>query len=251
MPLPPERAVAAALLTAIADGGRHPLRELRPHLAAELSVSAEDLAATVGWNPRETRFAFAVGHARTLLTRRGLAEMVEPGVIAITGAGRTLVGEAGTAAAVEARLRPDGPPQASVPTSLTRHASTQPVPGPAVLGRGVVVEPGDPVPAPWRGLQEIAVDEGDLERPTAAVERLHLAWVRRRPVVVRLGVGRDRLRAPRSWHEPLWELGARFVPWTDRLAFLVWGNTYDARRGRSPVWWWAVRAAEHGAVRTP
>ena len=252
MPLPPERTVAAALLTAIADGGRHQLRELRPHLAAELSVSAEDLAATVGSNPRETRFAFAVGHARTLLTRRGLAEMVEPGVIAITGAGRALVGEAGSAAAVEARLRPDGPPPAPVPAAfLTGRAPAPPVPGPAVLGRGVVVGPGDRVPPPWRGLPEIAVGEADLERPTAVVDRLHLAWVRRRPVVVRLGVDRDRLRAPRTWRPPLWELGAGFVPWTDRLAFLVWSNTYDARAGRTPTWWWAVRAAEHGAVRTP
>jgi DNA helicase-2/ATP-dependent DNA helicase PcrA len=107
------------------------------------------------------------------------------------------------------------------------------------------------VPAPWQGRPEISVGEEDLERPTPAADRLHLAWVRRRPVVVRLGVDRDRLRTPRTWRRPLWELGPRFVPWTDRLAFLVWSNTYDARGGRSPVWWWAVRAAEHGAVRTP
>ncbi|HVS42375.1 MAG TPA: ATP-dependent helicase, partial [Candidatus Dormibacteraeota bacterium] len=191
-------------------------------------------------------------HARTLLTRRGLAEMVEPGVITITGAGRALVGEAGNAAAVEVRLRPDEPPPAPAPAALpTGHAPSAPIPGPAVLGRGVVLAPGDPVPPPWRGLPAVEVREADLERPTAAVERLHLAWLRRQPVVVRLGVDRDRLRAPRSWHEPLWELGAGFAPWTDRLAFLVWSNTYDARGGRSPVWWWAVRAAEHGAVRTP
>ncbi len=115
MPLPPERAVAAALLTAIADGGRHPLRELRPRLAADLSVSAEDLSATVGGNPRESRFAFTVGHARTLLTRRGLAEMVEPGVIAITLAGLDLIGAGGTAEEIEARLLPSAvrPPRSS------------------------------------------------------------------------------------------------------------------------------------------
>lgn len=251
MPLPPERAVAAALLTAIADGGRHPLRDLRPRLAADLSVSADDLSATVGGNPRETRFAFTVGHARTLLTRRGLAEMVEPGVIAITLAGLDLVGATRSAGEIEARLLPSAVPAAAVLAGIPERRAAHPViPGPAVLGRGVVIGPTDPVPPPWQGLPEIGVGAADLERPTAAVERLHLAWVRRRPVVVRLGVDRDRLRAPRIWPRPLWELGDGFVPWTDRLAFLVWNNNYDARNGRFPVWWWAVRAADHGADRT-
>ncbi|MEA2614533.1 MAG: ATP-dependent helicase UvrD/PcrA [Chloroflexota bacterium] len=251
MPLPPERAIAAALLAAIADGGRHALRELRPRLAAGLRISPEDLSSTVGWNPRETRFAFTVGHARTLLTRHGLAAMVEPGVIAITGAGHALLAGAGSAAAVEARLRPPTPPPAAVCERPPCRTAPRAIPGPAVLGRGVVIGPRDPVPGPWRGLPEVAVGDAELERPTPAVERLHLAWVGRRPVVVRLGIDRDRLRAPRSWQLPLWELGAGFVPWTDRLAHLVWSNNYDARGGRGPVWWWSVRAADHGAERTP
>ncbi|HEY2703010.1 MAG TPA: UvrD-helicase domain-containing protein [Candidatus Dormibacteraeota bacterium] len=251
MPLPPERAIAAALLTAIADGGRHALRELRPRLAADLRVSPQDLSVTVAWNPRETRFAVTVGHARTLLTRHGLAVMVEPGVIAITGAGRALLGGPGGAAAVEARLQPSAPPPAILAGSAPRRTAPPPIPGPAGLGRGVVVGPDDRVPDPWRGVPEVAVGDAELERPTAALDRLHLAWVRRRPVVVRLGVDRDRLRAPRSWQLPLWELGAGFVPWTDRLAHLVWSNNYDARGGRGPVWWWSVRAADLGAERTP
>ena len=35
--------------------------------------------------------------------------------------------------------------------------------------------------------------------------------------------------------------------WLDRLHFLVWANTYDARAGE-PVWWWSRKAARLGAA---
>ena len=113
---------------------------------------------------------------------------------------------------------------------------------PAELGRGVVVDAGDPVPAPWSGAPEIVVDGA------AAVDDLHRAWARRTPVVVRLAVD------PATFREPS---GDRAEPWTlrpdhdvagDRLHFLVWANTYDARGGKEPVWWWGRKAARLGAT---
>ncbi len=53
-------------------------------------------------------------------------------------------------------------------------------------------------------------------------------------------VFREPRRSPRSRGSsaPTFEL------WLDRLHFLVWANTYDARGGpAAPVWWWARKAA--------
>ena len=63
-----------------------------------------------------------------------------------------------------------------------------------------------------------------------------------------LGVEAERFRAPVSVTDAPWRLGARFELWLDRLHFLVWANTYDARGGREPVWWWGRKAARLGAT---
>ena len=126
-----------------------------------------------------------------------------------------------------------------------------PAPGPLALGRGVVIGPGDDVPAAWKAALVALVDEDALADPGPAVGLLHEAWSRRRPVVVVLAVDPGRLRAPVSWTEEPWLLGASFEPWPDRLHFLVWANTYDARGGKPPVWWWARKAERAGARATP
>jgi DNA helicase-2/ATP-dependent DNA helicase PcrA len=68
-----------------------------------------------------------------------------------------------------------------------------------------------------------------------------------------LAVDPARFRKPLSHATELWRLGAGFELWLDRLQFLVWANTYDARAqdGRSePVWWWARKAERLGAKAT-
>jgi DNA helicase II / ATP-dependent DNA helicase PcrA len=115
-------------------------------------------------------------------------------------------------------------------------------PGPPALGRGVVVGGGDPVPAPWAGAPELVVDEAALSAPSALVSALHGSWLGRRPVVVRLTVDADRFRAPASVAVEPWRLAADHELWHDRLHFLVWANTYDARGGGEPVWWWGRKA---------
>ncbi len=122
------------------------------------------------------------------------------------------------------------------------------VPGPPVLGRGVVVSHGDPIPAAWAGAAIVTVGAGDLDDPGPVVAVLHGAWADRRPVAVVLGVDAERFRVPVSIDEAPWRLGARFELGTDRLQFLVWANTYDARGGKDPIWWWGRKAARVGAT---
>jgi DNA helicase II / ATP-dependent DNA helicase PcrA len=119
---------------------------------------------------------------------------------------------------------------------------------PPGLGRGVVVNVGDPVPEPWAGAPVVTVDEAALVGPGRVVAALHDAWANRRPVVVALGVDPARFREPAGVEvdEP-WRLGPDVEVWSDRLHFLVWANTYDARDG-GPVWWWARKALRLGAA---
>ncbi|HUP70170.1 MAG TPA: ATP-dependent helicase [Acidimicrobiales bacterium] len=119
-------------------------------------------------------------------------------------------------------------------------------PGPSVLGRGVVVTVGDEVPPAWAGCPLVTVDEAALAGPGAVVTELHEAWAGRRPVVVVLGVDPARFRSPGSWTDDPWALGPEFEPWLDRLQFLVWANTYDARGRGAPIWWWGRKAERSG-----
>ena len=125
------------------------------------------------------------------------------------------------------------------------------VPGPRSLGRSIVLGAEDPVPAPWEGMPEVAVTPADLLERTGTVDRLHREWARRRPLIIRLHVDAAALRRPATWTHPLWHLAARFDPWTDRLLFLVWNNSYDGRDGRVPRWHWTTLAARAGAIATP
>ena len=129
--------------------------------------------------------------------------------------------------------------------SLSAVPFAAPPPG---LGRGVVVNVGDPVPEPWAGAPVVTVDEAALVGPGRVVAALHDAWANRRPVVVALGVDPARFREPAGVEvdEP-WRLRPDVEVWSDRLHFLVWANTYDARDGE-PVWWWAHKALRVGAA---
>src|SRR5690606_856041 len=129
-------------------------------------------------------------------------------------------------------------------------------PGPRLLGRSVVVAAGGPVPAPWAGAPRVTVDEAAVraghDEPCPAVDELHRAWATRTPVVVELAVDPATFRAPRSYTpdevgDP-WLLDPAFELCHDRLHFLVWANTYDARGGGEPIWWWGRKAARLGAT---
>ena len=152
-------------------------------------------------------------------------------------------------------------------------------PGPAALGRGLVVAAGAELGAGLaaaRDWDRVRVDEsllaeasgegpaggagpqagGIAPEPDAAgqlgeaVERLHRAWASRRPVIVELDLPAEalgRLRHPMTVERRVYELGAEFTLLAERLQFLLWRNNYDARSGE-PVWWWARKTTGLGAT---
>lgn len=126
-----------------------------------------------------------------------------------------------------------------------------PLPGPSTLGRGVVTIGDGAVPAEWRDATVVQIDDTVLADPADVVGRLHGLWATRTPYVVRLWSDPARFREPRSVDEEPWRLTPHFEPFFDRLHFLVWANTYDARGDGEPVWWWARKAARLGAADTP
>ena len=141
-------------------------------------------------------------------------------------------------------------------------------PGPAELGRGLVVTAGSALDADLAAAQSwerVLLDKALLagapdgtSPPTGdggallgeTVERLHRAWAGRRPVVVELDLTAEALqslRLPVIEERVPYSLGAEFTLLTERLQFLLWRNNYDARSGE-PVWWWARKAAGLGAA---
>ena len=110
------------------------------------------------------------------------------------------------------------------------------------LGRGVVVLPGSDVPPPWSACTRVIVGDTETGDPAPTVDVLHGLWLARRPVVIELAVDPDTLRAPQRHDGPVHGLDPSFEFPRERLQFLVWANTYDARHG-DPMWWHGRKAA--------
>jgi DNA helicase-2/ATP-dependent DNA helicase PcrA len=123
-------------------------------------------------------------------------------------------------------------------------------PGPAALGRGVIIDAGAAIPAPWMAAPVVTVDADALRDPQVVVDHLHRAWSERQPVVVELAVDPASFRTPQVIETPVWQLTPHTEPWFDRLHFLVWNNNYQAR-GQELIWWWARKVARLGATPTP
>jgi DNA helicase-2/ATP-dependent DNA helicase PcrA len=81
----------------------------------------------------------------------------------------------------------------------------------------------------------------ELADPGPVVDVLHRAWLERRPVVVELSADPEALREPERHVGAVYALAPGFTFLRERLQFLVWANTYDARAG-DPVWWHGRKA---------
>ena len=118
-------------------------------------------------------------------------------------------------------------------------------PGPAGLGRNLVVRPGQPVPEAWAHLPRLRVGTDE-----AALTELRERWAARRGAVLELdpALGLDDPGAPpeeRDDREP-WRLDPGFAFPGEELHFLVWSNGFDGRDG-PPRSRWIAAALDLGA----
>ena len=100
-------------------------------------------------------------------------------------------------------------------------------PGPAALGRGVLVPAGHRLHAKCRQWPRVVIDEAVLANPGPVADRLHEHWLRRRPCVVVLAVDAASLRAPERCEREVWEMDEGFEFVRERLQYLAWSNNYD------------------------
>jgi DNA helicase-2/ATP-dependent DNA helicase PcrA len=115
----------------------------------------------------------------------------------------------------------------------------------------LVVLPGAAVRAPFAEAPRLTIDEAVLASPqvmAAMTAVLHEAWDERRRIVIEMAVPVETLRAPEVERRPPYELDPGFTFERERLQFLVWANTYDARQPGEPIWWHGVRASRIGAT---
>ncbi len=122
-----------------------------------------------------------------------------------------------------ARHHPGPMPAPDTRVSLARW-SVDELAGPPALGRSVLLEPGQPVPEPWSGCEEIEADAG---ADPDVVERLHRAWRTRQRLVIRW-------TGPLPPDDPVTSevfhrLGPDHELAGERLRFAVTANAVDVR----------------------
>lgn len=108
----------------------------------------------------------------------------------------------------------------------------------------MVVGPGSPAPPLWSDADRFLIDAAllaDAERLLSAVNDAQRRYVSRTPTVYELDVAPEELSRAETTEAAPYELGARFTFLGQRLAKVVWHNSYDARSD-PPVWWWAHKA---------
>ena len=121
-------------------------------------------------------------------------------------------------------------------------------PGPAALGRSVVVGPDQLPPDALRAVPRVRIDEDVLATPSAAVAVLADRWLRRVPTVIELAVDNDAVREPQVVADPPYALGPDVELDRERLHLLTWANSYDLRGDDGPRWWHGVLAVRHAGA---
>lgn len=129
-------------------------------------------------------------------------------------------------------------------SGATRRLVPVTIPGPPELGRSVVVPSDAPTPAEWADAERYVIDPrllGNQSSLTEMVEVLGRRYVNRVPSIFELAIDPALLSTPELTDAPPYDLGGQFTFLRERLAKLVWHNSYDARQD-PPVWWWGRKA---------
>jgi restriction system protein len=90
MPVPDYQSFFVPVLQCTADGGAHPMTELRERIAAELKLTSEDLSQKLP-SGVQTVFANRIAWATVYLVKAGALERVKRGVFRIAVHGRDLL----------------------------------------------------------------------------------------------------------------------------------------------------------------
>jgi len=122
--------------------------------------------------------------------------------------------------------------------------------GPDALGRGLVVRPGQAVPAPWAGAPVVAIDADHLEAADVAAVARH--WSARRRFVVTLTGDLDHaVEAAAVAGRAPWELEPGFTFEAERLWYLLNDHAVDDRLPGGARFAPAERAVALGCVADP
>ncbi len=113
-------------------------------------------------------------------------------------------------------------------------------PGPAVLGRNLVVGPDQAAPEAWRDAPRIVVTDSS----TVPAE-LQRRWYDRLPTVIELAAS---LPAPApAERRPVWALEPTLLVERDQLEHLIWSNSIDGRDPAHLTFRWLDAALAAGA----
>ena len=123
---------------------------------------------------------------------------------------------------------------AAKPDRVGAHDAASSAPPGPVLGRSVVVTPGQEPPAPWER----------CERASGAIEELEQAWLERTPLVIQAG---DEPSDVEVELRPAWSLSPSFAFPGERRAHVTFANAIDARNGTTR-WPLAEEAVRLGAT---
>jgi hypothetical protein len=124
---------------------------------------------------------------------------------------------------------------------------SSPFPGPAALGRGVVVGPGAPTPLGYETALRVTIDDEVAATPAHVATLLLRRWLHRRPTVVELATDNEALRAPETIETAPYALSPDVALHRERLHAAIWANSHDLRGG-TPRWWHGVLATRHAGA---
>ncbi|RLE15643.1 MAG: hypothetical protein DRJ50_15800, partial [Actinobacteria bacterium] len=120
-------------------------------------------------------------------------------------------------------------------------------PGPDVLGRHLVVQPGADVGDPWASADRLVIAARTLAEPGEALTRLREAHHAGERLVIELDADFDRQPKLMTDAAP-YELGAIFAFELEELHHLVWTNSIDMRDPDKPTWIALDTAIARGAA---
>lgn len=107
--------------------------------------------------------------------------------------------------------------------------------GPTELGRNVVINPGDEIPADWRGCPVVRIDPDVLADPVDVVRIARNASIAVAGVVFEMAADFDS-RPIESETAEHYTIGHEYSFVRDELHHLAWSNSIDARASERPCW---------------